>query len=117
MAKGFQWDFSDENIILEDEKVGFKLQLIKNGGIVVHVGNIWFEVDPDDIKFVFFQPPKLFKAGSVALFDRDDGVLYYDVEGFNNPLPLIFDVKRKQKSVLNTLLSVFKGNGFDCKIG
>ena len=117
MAKGFQWDFAEENIILEDTNAGFKLQLIKNGGIVVHVGNIWFEVDPNDINFVFFRQPKLFKAGSVALFDSEDDVLYYDVEGFNNPLPLIFDVKRKQKGILNTLLSVFKGNGFDCKLG
>ena len=116
MAKGFEWDFQQENIILEDARASFKLQLIKNGGIVVHVGNIWFEVDPNDIKFVYFKPPRLFKTGSVALFDHEDGVLNYDVEGFNTSLPLIFDVKRNQKDVFNTLFTVFQENGFECKL-
>ena len=117
MAKSFQWDFPEENIILEDAKAGFKLQLIKNGGIVVHVGNIWFEVNPNDIKFVFFRPPKLFKAGSVALFSHEDDVLYYDVEGFKSSLPLVFDVKKNQKDIFNLLLVAFKENGFECKLG
>lgn len=117
MAKSFQWDFAEENIILEDTKSGFKLQLIKNGGIVVHVGNIWFEVKLSDIKFILFQSPKLFKAGTVALFSHEDDVLYYDVEGFKSSLPLLFDVKRNQKDIFNLLLLAFKENGFECKLG
>jgi hypothetical protein len=50
-------------------------------------------------------------VGDITLFDSDNDVLKYVCEG--REIPLMIDVKRKDKDVMHAILDIFSRNGFE----
>ena len=111
------WSYSAKQFSIEDKKLDRTLTLIRgeDGGIIFRSGSEKFEIDPNDIGFVYFEEPKLFKKGSICFFDEDGEVLVYICDG--RKIGLVIEVTKEYKDLFYAFFSIFKDNDFDIKVG
>lgn len=111
MAKTFTWPYSFETATLWDAKCDWAMELQRGGGLTFKCDDLIFDVDLNDIACVCYTEPGLFKVGDITLFDSDNDVLKYVCEG--REIPLMIDIKNKDKKDLHIVLELFERNGFE----
>lgn len=111
MAKVFTWPYATDAIEIYDAKMDWGMRLERGAGLVFKCDDLIFDVDLNDIACVCYTEPGLFKVGDITLFDSDNDVLKYVCEG--REIPLMIDVKRKDKDVMHAILEIFSRNGFE----
>ena len=111
------WSYSAKQLSIEDKKLDRTLTLIRgdDGGIIFRSGSEKFEIDPNDIGFVFFEEPKLFKKGTICFFDENEEVLVYICDG--RRISLVIEVTKEYKDLFYAFFSIFKDNGFEVHAG
>ena len=108
-----RWNYNLQRITLYDDADGTcGLELNLEDGILLKWFDSIFKVNLDDISWVGYTKATLFKKGCITFHDYDDELIYYDVEGEEEPVPLGVEFRLRDKNTAEAIISILSDNGF-----
>lgn len=111
---GLHWNYNIQRVTLYDDgKETCGLEVSLEDGILLKWFDSIFKVNLDDISWVGYNKASIFKKGFIAFYDEDDEMLYYDVEGESDPVPLGVEFRLRDKDTAELIIDLLRQNGFE----